>query len=64
MGLRNEIDKAIDELEASSAKRPRAQNIDTAMERRGQERKRSASSHVRQREEVVGQTSVCRWWVV
>ena len=58
MGLRNEYGKAVNELEASSAKRPRARDIDAAMERRGRERKRSVSSHVRRREEAVGRTSV------
>ena len=56
MGARNDFGEAVDKLEASGAKRPRARDIDAAMERRGlerrgRERKRSASSQVRQREE-------------
>ena len=51
MVTRNEFGK---DLEANSAKRPRARDIDAAMERRGREQKRSVSSHVRRREEAAG----------
>ncbi|KIM42677.1 hypothetical protein M413DRAFT_121554 [Hebeloma cylindrosporum] len=53
-GTTNEFGKDINNPEVTSVKRPRARDIDAAMERRGRERKRSVSSHVRRREEAAG----------
>lgn len=57
VGTRNEFGKGVNDPEGNNVKRPRARDIDAAMERRGRERKRSVSSHVRRREEEAGRGS-------
>jgi len=53
VGLRDEVElgKVANVPEVNRAKQLRARDIDAAMERRGRERQRTASSHVRRREE-------------
>jgi len=57
MGASDEFGKGVNDPETTTAKRPRARDIDAAMERRGRERRRSISSHVRRREEAAGRGS-------